>query len=301
MNYESQTEEYKQQDNPYLIPAAVIISAVLISGAWILSARRENNPQKTVAASAADRTVVSSQGVTLPVSWGDLGKQLVDAGVIDAEKFKALYGERGGFTDEYEKLLSGKSDEKLVITPDNAGFLLNLLWALGLANSNPILDYGEMADPRYGGPQNFASTGGWTMAVGDPMDHYSRHVFLTLTKEQQELVARMAKGIYRPCCGNSTHFPDCNHGMAMLGLLQLMASQGATEQNMWEAALSVNALWFPDTYRTIAAYLQMRGIAWNDTDPREVLGYEYSSGVGYAKIKSSVNNVPSGGGGGCSA
>ena len=67
---------------------------------------------------------------------------------------------RGAFTDEYKNLLFGQNDGKLKITNENAGYLLNLFWALGLANKNPILDTGEMANPAYGGAQNFASTGG---------------------------------------------------------------------------------------------------------------------------------------------
>ena len=73
------------------------------------------------------------------------------------------------------------------------------------------------------------------------MDHYSRHTLIKLTQKQQALVDTVSRGIYRPCCGNSAHFPDCNHGMAMLGLLERMASQGASEQDMWKAALTVNS------------------------------------------------------------
>ena len=87
------------------------------------------------------------------------------------------------------------------------------------------------------------------------MDHYNRHIFFKLTPEQQALVDKVSRGIYRPCCNNSTHFPDCNHGMAMLGFLELMASQGVSEQDMWKAALAVNSYWFPDTYINIATYI----------------------------------------------
>src|SRR3989344_4318375 len=105
---------------------------------------------------------------------------------------------------------------KLEITRENAELLLNLFWALGLASKNEILEKGEMANPKYGGAGNFASTGGWTIVKGNAMDHYSSHKFFNLTPEQQALVDKVSRGIYRPCCGNSTHFPDCNHGMAML-------------------------------------------------------------------------------------
>ena len=120
------------------------------------------------------------------------------------------------------------------------------------------------------------------------MDHYSRHKFFNLTDEEQALVEKVSRGIYRPCCGNSTHFPDCNHGMAMLGLLELMASQGVSEGEMWKAALAVNSYWFPSTYMTIATYMENKGTDWDDVDPQEILGPGYSSSSGYAKIASQV-------------
>ena len=119
---------------------------------------------------------------------------------------------------------------------------------------------GMMVDPKYGGAGNFASTGGWTISKSSPMDHYSRHSLVVLTEEQQILVEKISRGVFRPCCGNSTHFPDCNHGMAMLGLLELMASQGVSEQDMWKTALIVNSYWFPDTYITLATYMKNKGV-----------------------------------------
>jgi len=220
----------------------------------------------------------------LPVIWNNLGRQLVEAGVIDGERFKKLYiGE-----EEYDKLLNSNNLGKLEITRENAELLLNLFWALGLASKNEILEKGEMANPKYGGAGNFASTGGWTIVKGNAMDHYSSHKFFNLTPEQQALVDKVSRGIYRPCCGNSTHFPDCNHGMAMLGLLELMASQSVNEQDMWKVALAVNSYWFPDTYLTIASYLKGKGMEWKDMDPQEILGVNYSSAQGYAKIAAEI-------------
>ena len=220
----------------------------------------------------------------LPVIWNNLGKQLVETGVIDGERFKKLYiGE-----EEYDKLFNSNNLGKLEITRENAGLLLNLFWALGLAGKNEILEKGEMANPKYGGAGNFASTGGWTIVKGNAMDHYSSHKFFNLTPEQQALVDKVSRGIYRPCCGNSTHFPDCNHGMAMLGLLELMASQSVNEQDMWKVALAVNSYWFPDTYLTIASYLKGKGMEWKDMDPQEILGVNYSSAQGYAKIAAEI-------------
>ena len=231
--------------------------------------------------------VAPEAGVELPVVWGDTGKRLVEAGVIDREKWLELYS---SLSEEEKRLLDGNSPEKLRITRENAGYLLNLLWAFGLANKNSILEEGEMSDPAYGGAGGFASTGGWTLAKGSAMDHYSMHTFVTQTPEQQELVEKVSKNIYRPCCDNPTHFPDCNHGMAMLGLLELMASQGVGEEEMYEAALAVNSYWFPDVYQTIATYMLQRDTLWKDVDPREVLGRDYSSASGYARVASEVQS-----------
>jgi hypothetical protein len=291
------------------IPLAVLIAGVLIAGSlWYrggggaqqVQLKNSQDTGTTNQVLALEESVAPVEGVVLPVTWGDLGAKLVSVGAIDAEKLEAIYNQRGAFTDEYKDLLLGQNNGTLKITRENAAYLLNLLWALGLASNNPILDSGEMTDPAYGGAQNFASTGGWTIARGNPMDHYSAHRFFNLTTEQQSLVDKVSRGIFRPCCGNSTHFPDCNHGMAMLGLLELMASQGVGEKEMYRAALAVNAYWFPDTYRTIAVYMKNNGTAWANVSPEEILGAQYSSGPGFATIKSKITQPqPQGNGGGC--
>src|SRR3990167_9592627 len=233
---EDQTEE-KINGSGYAVPVSIVIAGIIIASALLknganLNSRTSgikpsNTKTATQAVSASEEAVVPSEGVDLPVVWGDLGAKLVSVGAIDAEKMQALYEERGefapletdrpeavvavplagrsltGFSDEYQNLLLGQNDGKLKITKDNAGYLLNLFWALGLASKNSILDSGEMSDVKYGGAENFASTAGWTMAVGDPMDHYSRHKFFNLSPEQQALVDKVSRGIYRPCCNNS--------------------------------------------------------------------------------------------------
>jgi len=246
-----------------------------------------------------ERAVLPSAGVEIPVTWGDLGKQLVASGAIDEAKFRELYAERGGLPPDMEALFSGAGNGRMRITPENSGTLLNLLWAFGLANENSILMNGPMSDPQYGGAGGFASTGGWTLAKGDAMTHYSKHAFVALTPEQQALVERASQGIFRSCCGNSTYFPDCNHGMAMLGLLELMAAQGVSEQEMYRAALAVNSYWFPSTYLTLAKYFAKQGIAWDRVDPKVALGQEFSSGPGFRKIQAQVEPPQSKGGGGC--
>jgi len=290
-------EETKKFGEKYMIPIAIVIAGAMLAGAMVYNAgsqllqtqnTKNNTSQGVKQISATEEAVLPSNGVVIPVTWGDLGSKLVSTGAIDADKFKAIYDQREAFTDEYKNLLLGQNDGKLKITNENAGYLLNLFWALGLASKNPILESGEMTNPTYGGAGNFASTGGWTIAQGNAMNHYSKHKFFDLTSEQQALVDKVSRGIYRPCCGNSTHFPDCNHGMAMLGLLELMASQGVNEQDMWKAALAVNSYWFPDTYMTIAAYMKGKGVEWKDANPQEMLGVNYSSAQGYARIAAQV-------------
>jgi len=271
-----------------ILPISVLISSIILSGAWIYTTRQKTATQQIGQIDSALGEVLPSEGVILPIVWGDIGSKLVRTGVIDAEKLRATYVQRNAFSEEYETLLSGQSNEKLKITASNAGYLLNLFWALGLGNKNEILEKGEMINPKYGGAGNFASTGGWTIAQGGAMDHYGRHKFFDLTPEQQNLVDKISSGIYRPCCNNPTNFPDCNHGMAMLGLLELMASQGVSEQNIWKAALAVNSYWFPDTYITIASYMENSGVEWKDVNPQEILGNIYSSANGYANISSKV-------------
>ena len=292
--------EILEKETPFIIsiPVAVIISGIMISGAMFYNTKIKNYDSqrkinivesKKIQKSELEEKVLPSEGVTLPVSWGDLGRKLISSGAIDEIKFRALYEGRGQFTKEYEKLLFGNNEDNLIITEKNASYLLNLFWALGLSNGNPILnDVNEMRNPNYGGAGNFASTGGWTLAVGNPMDHYNRHMYFELTPDEQVLVDKVSRGIYRPCCNNSTHFPDCNHGMAMLGLLGLMAKQGVSEKEMWEYALVVNSYWFPDTYITLATYMKNKGIEWNDVDPKEILGINYSSASGYSRVASQV-------------
>ena len=238
---------------------------------------------------ALEEAVIPPNGAALPIRWGDLGYQMVKTGVIDAGKFKKLYTINGELDAETEKLLSATDNENIKITSRNSRLILNLLWALGLGNKNEILEKGPMTDLRYGGADRFASTGGWTLANDDAMDHYSRHLFIILTAEQQKLVELVSQNIYRPCCGNSTYFPDCNHGMAILGLLELMASQNVSESEMYKIALQVNSYWFPDTYLTIAKYLkEKKNINWADVDSKEILGANYSSASGYQQVLKQV-------------
>lgn len=229
--------------------------------------------------------VVMHESVMLPIQWGSTGKRLVESGVIDYEKFRDLYKARGGLTTDAELMLTGSVQGQIRMTEDNAHQLLNIFWGVGFGNKNPILENGPIANSKNTEVGNFASTGGWTLTRGHNMDHFSAHEFIVLSPEQQSIVERTAKNIYRPCCGNSTYFPDCNHGMAMLGLLELMAANGVSEEKMYEVALAVNSLWFPDSYEIIDKFINQNDLL---VSPKQILGAEYSSSKGMKKIEDAI-------------
>jgi len=289
----------KTKQTIYLILAAAVFLSLASFTRFFDVKIEVENPDRGTSITDVREVVIPAAGVVLPVKWGDLGKRMVESGVIDKDKFESLYSSRGGMDADSRKLLYGAGNGNLKITSENSRTVLNLLWALGLGNKNKILEEGPMIEYGKGNPGRFASTGGWTLAKGRTMDHYSAHSFITLTEEQQALVERVSKNIYRPCCGNSAYFPDCNHGMAMLGLLELMASQNVSEEEMYKAALAVNSYWFPNTYLTIAKYLQKRGIEWKDADAKEILGAGYSDSSGYRRIRAEVEPAKVGGGGSC--
>ncbi|MBI3638380.1 hypothetical protein HY227_01390 [Candidatus Wolfebacteria bacterium] len=301
-------ENSQKPRNSNLLFMIGLVFAGAISGGLIvysIGLRNSQFPKQKAdaysAVSSFEEKVIPSEGVLLPIKWGDLGKRLVESGVIDRKKFADIYKSRGGLSKEMEKFLNNFGDNEIRMTSDNAGYLLNLFWAFGMANKNQILEQGPMSDPDYGGAGEFASTGGWTISSGNSMDHFSKHSFIALDSEKQALVERVSKNIYRPCCGNSTYFPDCNHGMAMLGLLELMAENGVSENEMYQVALKVNSYWFPDTYLTIAKYLQQKNIKWERVNPKDILGADFSSAKGYQKISSQVKEPASSGSsdGGC--
>lgn len=248
-----------------------------------------------------EERVLPSEGIELPIVWGDLGKRMIDEGVIDAEKFEQVYESRGGLSADEKKLLYDTDNGRIVINKQNAPFILNLFWAFGLGNKSAVLSRGPISIPKFGDPSKLASTAGWTLARGEAMGHLNMHEFVALDEAMQNKVGNMSVSIYRPCCDNPTVFPDCNHGMAMLGLLELLAASGVSEAEMYDIALQVNSYWFPDNYVTIARFFEKQGVAWEDTIAKEVLSFTYSSNSGYREILSKVDDiVPQGGGSSCS-
>ena len=272
------------------LPKILFISLLIniVFGAAILKLNLKNKApaavkiaatsQNTEANKAIFGEINPSAGYEINAAYGDLGPRMVASGVIDMNKFKPT---------GYEEILTKGSTQKIKITTENSYFLLNFFWAVGLNNKSRILTAGDLV--KYGGEKdlgNFASTGGWTLGKSDAMNYYSQTALINLTPQQEELVQTVAGNIYRPCCNNPTSFPDCNHGMALLGVLELMSANGADQDQMFEAAKYFNAFWFPNNYYDLATYFKNKeGKNFKDINSRLLLSKDYSSATGYQTAK----------------
>ena len=226
------------------------------------------------------------EGYALPARFSDIGPELLAADAIDMDRFVGHY-ERSGqpLTAAQIKLLTEGSDDPIVISRENANILLNLFWAFGLSNENTILTEGLMMINGKEGVMNFASTGGWTLGSKPVEQIYASMPMISLTDEQQELLQSVAAQVFRPCCNNPTLFPDCNHGMAMLGLLEWMISQGASEEALFEAAKYINGYWFFPQNFELATYFNItEGVDFDNLDPRKVVGSDYASADGFRTV-----------------
>lgn len=260
-------------------------SGYLIWGRTALMSSSSTPRQVSIAAEQPTSVsqVTLPESYTLPVSFGDIGPRLVAAGTIDYDRFVQLYADAGQpLTEEQLKLLTQGSAAPVIINQENAYFLLNFLWAVGLTNQNRLLTEGPLQQSSKGDISGFASTGGWTIGTKPVTELYASAPLIKLTAEQQVRLETVAQGVYRPCCNNHTAFPDCNHGMAMLGLLELMAAQGASEDEMFAAAKYVNAFWFPQQMLELAVvYKVSKNQDFAQIDARELVGPNLSSGTGY--------------------
>ena len=80
--------------------------------------------------------------------------------------------------------------------------------------------------------------------------------------------------------------------MAMLALLQILAGAGATEDDMYNAALVANSYWFPDTYEMIKEYGEQKGLTLS---AKRMLSAEFSSASGFAKVQEALSGWNSSG------
>lgn len=224
--------------------------------------------------------VLPVKGFKSKIVLGDSIVKLVQNGVIDREKFLAIYQSRGGLPEELKDILDKPSKKPILLTRKNAGYYVNLMWPIGLSNYMPSNEESPVNGKSL---FNFASTGGWNLGKAENGgEYFNKFKIVELTPEEEALVTKIAQNSYRPCCNNSTFFQDCNHGSALLGLLQLGAAQGLSEDELWREALAFNSFWFPHNYIQTALYFKaVKNTDWNKVDPKEVLGKTYSSSGGW--------------------
>lgn len=244
------------------------------------------NPENLVKVATAK--VLPAEGYTTKLKWGSIVKKLVEVGAIDPAKYQEIYNSKTNGAEQLA-LLETDSDQPIMINENNAYFLVNTLWALGLTQKSQVLDEGQMTKNT----ANYASTGGWTLGAKPAMQLYSSQELIPLTEQQQEQVQKIAENVYRPCCGNSVAFPDCNHGMAALGYIELAVANGLSEEQIYQDLLAFNSFWFPDTYVEMAVYFQQQeDKSWDKVDAKTALSRDYSSAAGAQKIRQAVQAVP---------
>lgn len=229
----------------------------------------------------AVNSVLSANAVPTGLDIGKPVAKLIEAGAIDPVKVMEVYKSRGPVPEWVANVLDGKPQE-LILSLENAAFNLNFLWPLGLATRASFNDKSPLRGKDL---PNFASTGGWTLGVKNNGAAYFNQVdTLALSPEQAVLVYRLAANIFRPCCGNSAFFQDCNHGSAMLGLLELAASNGYTSEDILNLAKVANGLWYPEKYIETALFFDsLKGISWENIPADLLLSAEYSSIGGWNK------------------
>lgn len=221
--------------------------------------------------------VIPKAGIPTGVAFEDSIQKLVAAGIIDPDKFRQAAGDLPAWV---ENALQARSEAPLVFNAATAPYLIDLLWPIGLANKVAFNKDSPIATPDM---PTLASTGGWTF--GDKRNgsaYFNRVGAVYLTAAQQAMVLQTAKTIYRPCCDNSAFFQDCNHGSAMLGLLELAASQGETLAGLYRLALAANSYWFPDKYvRTALYFSYFYRRSWHEIEPKHILSATFSSAGGW--------------------
>ena len=271
----------------------ILVVFVLGLGSGVLIGRQKMKPGPSSAnARSEDRSadrihqINPAEGYQIPAVFGNIGPQMIMAGAIDLAQFIQIYKQAGQpLTDEQMASLTKGSGSKIVISQGNAYFLLNFFWALGLTNMNPVLTEGPIMANGKDQVGNYASTGGWTIGAKPPTELFASAAIISLSDEQQDRLLEVASAVYRPCCDNPTHFPDCNHGMAMLGLMELMASQNASADEMFAAAKYVNAFWYPQQMLEVATLFNVaQKVDFAQADARQVVSYKYSSGTGFQAV-----------------
>lgn len=223
--------------------------------------------------------VTPDAGINTGVSFGDSIQKLIASGALDPTKLRSL---GNGLPEWVEQLLKAPSAEPILFNRDTASYLVDLLWPLGLSTRTAFNKKSPINTLRI---PTFASTGGWTLGRENNGYIYFNEVnAIKMTARQEALALDVATNSFRPCCDNSTFYQDCNHGSALLGLIELAASQGATLDRLYRIALAANSYWFPEQYAKTALYFShFENRSWSDVAPQQILGADFSSLSGWQR------------------
>ena len=223
--------------------------------------------------------VAPKAGIDTGVSFGSAIRKLIAVGALDPGKLKRL---TQGVPDWVEELFAAPSSEPIVFTRDRAPYLVNLLWPIGLSSKAGFNRKSPIATIQIPG---LASTGGWTLGRAPNGYVYFDTVDAVMMNQRQEALAlAIASTAFRPCCDNSTYFQDCNHGSALLGLIELAAAQGKSEEAIYRIAVVANSYWFPEQYAKTALYARhFEGASWNAAPARLIMSAAFSSLSGWER------------------
>ena len=236
--------------------------------------------------------VVPREGFQSRIALKDTVSRLIGERVLDPRKFISLYDRPGGTPPAVRYLLKWPSPNPILLTAETATAYVNLLWPLGLANRMSTNEKSQINTVTL---PNFASTAGWWLGEEpNGAAYFNKLPVVALTSKQEALATRVAETTFRPCCNNSTFYQDCNHGSALLGLLELGASQGLSEDELYREALGFNSFWFQDTYVKTAMYFRIfEDTEWRDADPKLVMGYDYSAiGPWRKNVEARIKTIP---------
>ncbi len=236
--------------------------------------------------------VLPKEGFTSRLVLGDIVPQMVSFGIIDMQKMEDLYKQTGGMPKGEKELLTKPSASPVIISSQNANWIINILWAIGLSNEMDI----NKQSPVYGpNVNNFASTGGWTLGrQPNGGSYFNKYKLIPLTVFQQTRVKLIAQNTYRPCCDNSSFFQDCNHGSAAMALIELGVSQGLSDDEIYKTLLAFNSFWFPQNYTETALYFNViKNTDWDNVKPQIALSKDYSSISGWIQnVDTPIRKIP---------
>ncbi len=230
--------------------------------------------------------IIPNNSVVLDAHWGHWVKMLISTNALNESILKLALNASGEQLTPYEiNILNGTSNANIILNQSNNEFVLIVMWSLGINNNNSVINNGKLT--HYGGsPYNLASTGGYsplgTLQLG-------KLNLISMNPAEQSMVWAITNEVYRPCCDNPTSFPDCNHGAASLGLIELMASQGANKAAILNSLEAFNEFNFPGQYYDDAIFFAAHGVKFSNVAPETLLDYNFSSFTGYSNVQKYLN------------